>query len=350
MAKQAEAAFHFELDGSKTAPGAPFIRPGYWDSLKKGLLAGEQLSHDLKRLDAAYTERNKRELEITKHVSLRQLDGAALVNLRSSGSCQFSIPELLYALDFPSHYFRRIKSISVSVPCVVGPYSSVSGTLTMSRSSIRRDSNGKTDQSYAAVTSIATSSAQNDAGLFELNFRDERYLPFEGAGAASDWIFELPSKFRAFDYSTISDLIIHVRYTARDGGAPIADVAAKEVEQWLESLTAQGPLCLVLSVRHDFSQAWSALKNHDSKSQSIQLTDDLFPYFVRGRLSILSEVLAYQVTDGSEVQSSTLGAVANAEAGWSVDLGSLSGDVSKLRDVYLVVRFGVERLAVHSQT
>jgi hypothetical protein len=29
--------------------------------------------------------------------------------------------------------------------------------------------------------SIATSNAQNDDGMFELNFRDERYLPFEGA-------------------------------------------------------------------------------------------------------------------------------------------------------------------------
>jgi hypothetical protein len=36
-----------------------------------------------------------------------------------------------------------------------------------------------------AIQSITTSSAQNDSGLFELNFRDEWYLPFEGAGAIS---------------------------------------------------------------------------------------------------------------------------------------------------------------------
>jgi hypothetical protein len=35
------------------------------------------------------------------------------------------------------------------------------------------------------MQSIATSHAQNDSGMFELNFRDERYLPFEGAGAIS---------------------------------------------------------------------------------------------------------------------------------------------------------------------
>ena len=35
-----------------------FIRFGYWDSLKKGLLAGERLGHGLKRMEAAYLEQN----------------------------------------------------------------------------------------------------------------------------------------------------------------------------------------------------------------------------------------------------------------------------------------------------
>ncbi len=47
-----------------------FIQFGYWDSLKKGLLAGERLHHDLKRMEVAYLEQNRREYEITKHVSL----------------------------------------------------------------------------------------------------------------------------------------------------------------------------------------------------------------------------------------------------------------------------------------
>jgi hypothetical protein len=42
-----------------------------------------------------------------------------------------------------------------------------------------------------SIQSVATSNAQNDSGLFELNFRDERYLPFEGTGAISSWRLEL---------------------------------------------------------------------------------------------------------------------------------------------------------------
>ena len=61
------------------------------------------------------------------------------------------------------------------------------------------------------IASIAVSTGQNDSGTFELNFRDERYIPFEGAGAISKWRLELPSDFRQFDYDTISDAILHLR-------------------------------------------------------------------------------------------------------------------------------------------
>ena len=71
---------------------------------------------------------------------------------------------------------------------------------------------------FGAIQSIVTSSAQNDSGLFETNLRDERYLPFEGAGVISEWRIELPGDFRAFDYEP--DVVLHLRYTARDGGAP----------------------------------------------------------------------------------------------------------------------------------
>ena len=54
------------------------------------------------------------------------------------------------------------------------------------------------------TTAIAVGQGQNDSGVFELNFRDERYLPFEGAGAISQWRLELPQNFRQFDYQTIT--------------------------------------------------------------------------------------------------------------------------------------------------
>ena len=106
-----------------------------------------------------------------------------------------------------------------------------------------------------AIQSVATSSGQNDSGLFEPNLRDERYLPFEGAGVISDWRVELPKEFRQFDYDTISDVILHVRYTARDGGSSLKEQASTELQDAINDVAlAQGEkgLARFFSAKHEF--------------------------------------------------------------------------------------------------
>ena len=88
LAKRAERAYGLELG----VDGAGFIKFGYWDSLKKGLLAGERLHYDLRRMEAAYLEANAREYELTKHVSLSMLDPVALVKLRREGAASSACP------------------------------------------------------------------------------------------------------------------------------------------------------------------------------------------------------------------------------------------------------------------
>ena len=83
--------YQFELGLADSS----FIELGYWDSLKKGLMCGDRLYLDLKRMDAAYLDKNKREYEITKHVSLLQLDPLALLQLKETGQCEASLPEVL---------------------------------------------------------------------------------------------------------------------------------------------------------------------------------------------------------------------------------------------------------------
>src|SRR5205823_3804502 len=134
-------------------------------------------------------------------------------------------------------------SASLTLPCVVGPYTTLSCTLRLLKNSIRIDTtNGDngyphnvddnglpTDDSRfvennVPVKSIAASTAQNDSGMFEMAFQDSRYLPFEGAGVISSWSLELFNdnsedfgrSLRQFDYSTITDAILHVKYTARE--------------------------------------------------------------------------------------------------------------------------------------
>ena len=73
--------------------------------------------------------------------------------------------------------------------------------------------------SRIGITTIATSQAEAYAGVFNFDFRDERYLPFEGAGVDSSWRLELPKEFRQFEYESISDVVLRISYTARNGAA-----------------------------------------------------------------------------------------------------------------------------------
>ena len=58
--------------------------------------------------------------------------------------------------------------------------------------------------------------------MFEINLRDERFRPFEVARAISTWNRSLPP----FDYTTISDVTLHIRYIHGAGGERSARPAA----------------------------------------------------------------------------------------------------------------------------
>ncbi len=66
---------------------------------------------------------------------------------------------------------------------------------------------------------IALSTGVDDNGLFTLNFNDERYLPFEYTGAVSTWQLTFPNPQAQKDLlESLSDVIVHVSYTARAAG------------------------------------------------------------------------------------------------------------------------------------
>src|SRR5690606_6420944 len=62
VAKKAERALQFELGDSKQG----FLQYGY-QAGKEGLLAGEKLQLDIKRMEMAYHEQNRRDYELTTH-------------------------------------------------------------------------------------------------------------------------------------------------------------------------------------------------------------------------------------------------------------------------------------------
>ncbi|HSZ69478.1 MAG TPA: neuraminidase-like domain-containing protein [Solirubrobacteraceae bacterium] len=300
IAKAAERCFEREL----AIEESDYIQFGYWESLHHGLTAGEKLHYDLRRLQSAYLTQNERELEIVKHVSLLQLDPYALVELRATGSCQIDLPEILFDLDNPGHYMRRLKTVGVTVPCVVGPYTSVSATLTLLDNQIRTSPalggsgaaaytrKGASDERFlddSGATEIVTSSAQADSGLFELRFEDERYLPFEVAGAVSNWRFTLNNVYPQFDYNTITDVVLHLRYTARDGGAPLREAATSAAKANLNKLAlaeeGRTGLYRLFSARHEYPTNWAQFLDPAPEAEQIlalATAPERFPFFSNG--------------------------------------------------------------------
>jgi len=131
---------------------------------------------------------------------------------------------------------------------------------------------------YAATEAIATSSGQNDSGMFELNFRDERYLPFEGHGAIGRWLIELPLDTNHFDMETLSDVVLHLNYTSRGGDRNLRKAANECAQRNLPDAGVR-----FFDVKREFPEAWHLLageKHHHKscKELEIELSRNMFPY------------------------------------------------------------------------
>lgn len=316
LARRAAKSYAFELGTND--PG--FIQFGTWDSLHKGLNAGDKLLLDLRRLQTEHMLRNHRELELTKHVSLLQLDPLALVKLRQTGECFINLPESLFDLDQPGHYLRRLKTVSVTLPCVTGPYTGVNATLTLLGHATRRSeipgpqylpavdadglplaSDSRFSRGSGAVQSVALSTGNQDSGLFEVSFHDERYLPFEGLGAIGHWRLELPKDCNRFDVSTLSDVVMHLRYTARDGGSPLRSAARHAVTAALPRTGTR-----LLSARSEAPDAWARLWAPTGSGQRFDLVlgAQHFPHLASNQQIEIQSVTAFLLFEDDALYAS----------------------------------------------
>jgi hypothetical protein len=340
VAKRAEQTMKYELMRPEFEE-LSIIKFGYWDAGRKGLLAGEQLALDLRRLELAYLEQNRREYELTKHVSLVRLDPRALLQLRASGACVVDIPEWLFDLDSPGQFLRRIKTVAVTIPAVTGPYTTIHAKLSLLRSSIRAssllgDQYARADDGddsrfrdfTGLIQSIVTSTAQNDSGMFEVNLRDERRLPFEGAGVISTWRIELPNDIPQFDFDTIADIVLHLRYTAREAGhlrQPAVEHVTSEVLSDPETLER------LFTLPYDFADSWAAFgaaANDADRTLELAVSQDHFPYWVK-RLGIDDTIVAtFAVVDRAKNKLALAPAAVpfagDAANGWTLTIDDTS--------------------------
>ncbi|MBS0423446.1 MAG: insecticidal toxin complex protein [Proteobacteria bacterium] len=329
---EAQRVLNFELGFSKRN----FLGCEDWDNLHEGLMAGERLQLALQRMENEYVNCNRREYELTKHLSLALHFPFQFLRLKITGCCEIECPEWMFDMDYAGQYMRRIKNVSLTIPCVTGPYTGVHCRLTLLRSQTRIDpclpcpetqccddkpiapcgcrhesrehydagsSDSRIVRHYGAQEAIATSSGRNDSGLFELNFRDERHLPFEFYGAVSCWRIELPPENNYFDMDSLTDVILHMNYTAREGGDALRDAARNSVKGKLP-----GNGWIFIDVRKDFPDVWELFRRarngneqHRESSMTVNVTRKLFPYLPADpSLKITKLAILFETSDCCE--------------------------------------------------
>ena len=327
LARLADEAFRYERGTSEF-----LIDASYWDASRAGLGAGEQLMLALQTLERRFIETHHRSHEVDQAFSLQQVAPAALLELRKRGDCTFKIPELFFDLAYPGHYRRRIKAVRLTIPCITGPYVNIGAMLSLTHSQIRSEASGTlVDFPVRRTNSVATSTAQNDAGVFELSFRDERYMPFEGAGAISEWRLELPSTFRSFDYTSINDVILSISYTAEYDGALRDQVqeANGALERSLMSVLRTNPVSRVVSLRHDFSAAFNRILHAAAGTAvSFDLGDAQLPFFLAGRaITVTDARLVVELAPGALPGTLSLGVDGTSlTLAAQTELGGMLGD------------------------
>ncbi|MFI6323786.1 hemopexin repeat-containing protein [Nonomuraea sp. NPDC050556] len=346
LARAAERAYQFERGTTES-----IIKPVYWDSRRNGLLAGHALLLDLDRLAKAHASTDTRPLEITRRTSLLELDPIALMNLHTTGSCEFALTEEFFDHDFPGHHRRQLRTMALSFVDAEGTALTVNASLTQTSSktvltpdpkavAYLLDPKGPPPATLRAdwrpgqrIALSHVAEGYENNGLFELRYDDERYLPFEGTGAVSTWLLELPGLRTADRPANLYDVVITLRYTAEHGG----DVFANTVKGLLKPY----PAAKYFDVAADFPQAWEAL----GETLDLPITPDLLPDVYGRQITGLYPV--YDLAEAGAAQFALNGtALADGQLvstpGLPLSNGlrlSFSGDREALRGFGLVVTY-----------
>ncbi|WP_442964238.1 hypothetical protein [Pseudomonas sp. FW305-3-2-15-C-LB1] len=231
---RAQRSYQWET-GDTTA----YLRPGNWSDTYQGLLAGEGLLQNLQHMENRYLDWDRRTLEVQRTVSLQQLSKQTmshvvrdLLNNVTSPSkpevigvslasdllaIKFNLNTMQINDDYPSALnlgtLRQIKTLSVSLPAVLGPYQEVHAVLRYASTHSLAD----------GCKAIALSHGLDDNGQLQLDFNDGKYFPFEGI-PINEGVFVLSfpnatTRQRELLIS-LTDVILHIRYTIRQAAVP----------------------------------------------------------------------------------------------------------------------------------
>jgi hypothetical protein len=302
-ARLAQAQLAFE----RAEPPQTFVRIDYWQPPAqlasatlgdtRGMTGAEQLAEDLAQLDNYAFSADTRRLNVSQTFSLSQLLPVEFIGFLSTGQLSFATPMAWFDQDFPGHYQRLIRQVSVSLVALVPPTRGIRATL--SSSGISQVITASSDGTFGPVTlrrdpsAISFTSPANATGVFQVDLQPNMLLPFEGSGVDTTWDFSLPPTANPFDFRSISDFLVTIDYTAlADNG-----YQAQVIRSLNADLTRSADC--VFSLTRDFPDQWYALNNpppgQATASTVLTLTGANFPVNI-APASLASTQLAVQLS------------------------------------------------------
>jgi peptidoglycan hydrolase-like protein with peptidoglycan-binding domain len=263
IARMAQTSLAFERQAPIT-----IVSPYYADREHRDLLIADQLLTDINRLDQHRLTTQKRLKELTKTISLDSISPIEFEQLRRDGWMEFATLINWFDRDFPGHYMRLIKYVSLSIVAIVPPGEAIHATL--SNNGISRVMVGAPYTEYKQIQrqpeSIAITKVSDGTGLFEVHLDDPILLPFEGSGVEATWRLEMPKGANRFDFDTLVDVLFTIRYTSQEDPVYRDRVLQQMGIDQNGKVSVDGTTSFSLS--QSFPDAWYLLNNppHDTPS------------------------------------------------------------------------------------
>jgi hypothetical protein len=300
---------------------------------RRGITGSVRLLQDIIRLDEHAFDTDRRKLHLTQIIAVSQFAAFELEQFRQTGVLTFATPQALFDSDFPGHYLRLVRQVSVSLIALVPPGRGLRATL--SASGVSRAVVARGD--FQTVTlqrepeTIALTAPINANGLFQLEPESNLLRPFEGMGVDTVWQLHLPKPANPFDFRSIAEVLLTIEYTALD--------SAEYREQIIRSLNRAFSADRSFSVRDQFPDAWYQLNNPDTidgparrMRVSLPVTkDDMPPHIPDLKIAHLT---AFVVRDDALTDEVTIPTLAHTISGLTTqaaEVHTVSGVVSTRR-------------------
>jgi hypothetical protein len=140
----------------------------------------------------------------------------------------------------------------------------------------------------------------------------------------------MPDEFRSFDYDTITDVLVHVSYTAEEGGQRFKDNVVGGIQGQLDTVAQEVGISTLVSLKEEQNGAFQRFFQFEpgqNATTDVVITKEKFPYFLKDKtLEVTTGVVVFRLSD--EATSQYTDSPSSSAGPLSVTLKASSGSTA----------------------